>query len=115
MTCRRTTDTEQTKSTDAQVCEKTVIPNHCDEELHGKEGEGRGGEVRGEGAEGEERLELKVEHVTHRQRLTEEESSLYSCVIGKLKDYFDTVWIVRRRLWWKTFRLPLLLLLQRLE
>lgn len=42
MTCRRTTDTEQTKSTDAQVCEKTVIPNHCDEELHGKEGEGRG-------------------------------------------------------------------------
>lgn len=52
MTCRRTTDTEQTKSTDAQVCEKTVIPNHCDEELHGKEGEGRG-EGRGEERGGE--------------------------------------------------------------
>lgn len=51
MTCRRTTDTEQTKSTDVQVCEKTVIPNHCDEELHGKEGEGRG-EGRGGGRGG---------------------------------------------------------------
>lgn len=31
---------------------------------------------------------------TYRQRLPEEESSLYSCVIGHLKHYFDTFWII---------------------
>lgn len=52
---------------------------------------------------------------THRQRLPKEESSLYSCIIGQLKHYFDTFWIICRWLWGKTFRLPLLLLFKCLE
>lgn len=56
---------------------------------------------------------LKARH-THRQRLPEEESSLYSCVIGHLKYYFDTFWITCRRLWGKTFRLPFLFFFQSL-
>lgn len=52
---------------------------------------------------------------THCERLPEEEPSLYSCVVGHFKHYFDTFWIVRRWFWGETFRLPLLLLFQRLK
>lgn len=52
---------------------------------------------------------------SHRQRLPEEESSLYSCVVGHFKHYFDTFWIVHSWLWGETFRLPLLLLFQCLK
>lgn len=51
----------------------------------------------------------------HRQRLPEEEPSLHSCVVGHFKHYFDTFWIVHSWLRGETFRLPLLLLLQRLK
>lgn len=51
----------------------------------------------------------------HRQRLPEEESSLHSCVVGHFKHYFDTFWMVHGWLWGQTFRLPLLLLFQRLK
>lgn len=51
----------------------------------------------------------------HRQRLSEEESSLYSCVVGQFEHYFDTFWIVHSWLWGETFRLPLLLLFQCLK
>lgn len=51
----------------------------------------------------------------HRQRLPEEEPSFYSCVVGHFKHYFDTFWIVHSWLWGEAFRLPLLLLFQRLK
>lgn len=51
----------------------------------------------------------------YRQRLSEEEPSLYSCVVGHFKHYFDTFWIIHSWLGGETFRLPLLLLFQRLR
>lgn len=58
---------------------------------------------------------MRAVSCTYCQRLPEEESSLYSRIIGQLKHYFDAFWIICRWLCRETFRLPLLLLFKSLE